>query len=119
MKQSIFSFETVLARLQHEVVDLIKFDIEGFEWKLLDTVIKSEHLPKQLAFELHTRHANANYVPAHLVIDKGEEAVLRLFGQLWTLGYRVVSKEINSGDLRCAEFVLYRFYDGNNSSSSQ
>ncbi|CAB9509807.1 Methyltransferase-like protein 24 [Seminavis robusta] len=105
--------EEIMERLHHEEVDLLKFDIEGFEWKLFDSILQStEHLPRQMAFELHTRHANPGYVPPHLVKEKGREAVVALFDRLYQLGYRTVSKELNFGDFRCAEFVVYRFYDG-------
>ena len=71
-----------------------------------------------MAFELHTRHANRHYVSPHLVAEKGREAIVRLFDRLYQLGYRTVSKELNFGDFRCAEFVVYRFYNYNNTKPS-
>ena len=103
--------EEIMDRLRHKEVDVLKFDIEGFEWSLFDSILKSKHLPRQVAFELHTRHANRHYVPPNLVAEKGREAVVKLFDRLYQLGYRTVSKELNFGDFRCAEFVVYRFYD--------
>jgi len=108
--EAMVSLQTIMEWLGHEEVDLLKFDVEGFEWKLFDNILSSKHLPKQISFELHTRHANMHYVPPHLVAEKGKEAVVKLFDRLYRLGYRVVSKELNFGDYRCAEFVLYQFY---------
>jgi FkbM family methyltransferase len=111
MAQNMVQLDTIMERLGHEELDILKFDIEGFEWNLFDSILKSKKLPRQIAFELHARHANAGYVPPYLVAEKGREAVVELFDRLYKLGYRVVSKELNHGDFRCAEFVVYRFHE--------
>ena len=88
-------------------LDLLKFDIEGFEWNLIDEdLLQSDVLPTQLSFELHTVGANKNFVPEGVVVGKDYVAVNQLFSRLYDKGYRVVSKEINFGDRHCAEFVL-------------
>jgi len=93
--------------LGHSHVDLLKFDIEGFEWQLFETeILPSKTPPEQLSFELHTQKANPAYVPPSLVQDKGFVEVNRLFRSLFDKGYRVASKELNNGDPACAEFVL-------------
>lgn len=98
-----------MKELGHTYVDLLKFDIEGFEWKLFETqILKSEVSPEQLSFELHTDKANPYYVPHDNVKDKGFVQVNRLFKSLFDMGYRVTSKELNSGDPACAEFVAIR-----------
>ena len=102
--------EEIMDRLGHEDLDVLKFDIEGFEWRLFESILKSKKLPRQMSFELHTRHASRAYVPPPLVAGKGKEAVVELFDRLYSLGYRVVAKALNL-DQRCAEFVVYRFYD--------
>eukprot|EP00977_Amphora_coffeiformis_P028527 scaffold35719_cov137-Amphora_coffeaeformis.AAC.1 len=107
---ALVRLDEIMDRLGHEEVDVLKFDIEGFEWKLFDSILKSRKLPRQMSFELHTRHASRAYVSPPLVADKGKEAVVELFDRLYSLGYRVVAKELN-WDQRCAEFVVYRFYD--------
>jgi hypothetical protein len=99
------------------VIDSMQFDIEGYEWDLLEDVIikpalKTEAsgtaplLPQQLAFELHTEKANPRFVSPELTAGRDSVAVARLFRQLASIGYYVISKEINSGDKECAEFVL-------------
>lgn len=98
--------------LGHDKIDVLKFDIEGFEWNLFQNDLMTGLLtnqttrPKQLAFELHTQHANPYAVPHHVVVGKNKNAVTKLFRDLHDLGYRVISKEINPLDWNCAEFVL-------------
>lgn len=88
-------------------LDLLKFDIEGFEWRLFEhDLLLSDIKPTQLSFELHTEHANASYVPPSVVQGKGYVEVNELFLKLYNLGYRVISKELNNWDPHCAEFVL-------------
>mmetsp|Transcript_74922 Transcript_74922/g.132513 ORF Transcript_74922/g.132513 Transcript_74922/m.132513 type:complete len:494 (-) Transcript_74922:75-1556(-) len=106
------SLAETMQELGHTHVDLLKFDIEGYEWQLFQSEILSTNdrtqLPEQIAFELHTRGANPSYVPVELVSSKGPEQVGDLFLSLFDIGYRVISKEINSGDGHCAEFVALR-----------
>merc|ERR1719188_1953828 len=93
--------------LGHDLVDVLKFDIEGFEWKLFQSEIFGlKSLPRQLAFELHTQGSKPIAVPPHLVQGKDFVEVNGLFLALHDVGYRVVSKEMNIYDDKCAEFVL-------------
>jgi len=93
--------------LGHDSVDVLKFDIEGFEWKLFESeILGLKTLPRQLAFELHTEGSKPIAVPPHLVQGRGYVEVNRLFLALHDAGYRVVSKEMNEVDEKCAEFVL-------------
>lgn len=100
------SLSDTMKELNHTYIDLLKFDIEGFEWKLFQNeLLTSENPPEQLSFELHTQKANPAYVPHTNVEDKGYVQVNQLFKELFDLGYRVTSKELNSGDPACAEFI--------------
>lgn len=105
-----YQFKTLqssMAELSDTKVDLLKFDIEGFEWALFrDAILEAPRLPVQLSFELHTQGANPGAVPVENVQDKRRHAVDELFIALYDKGYRVVSKEINPGDHHCAEFIL-------------
>lgn len=98
-----------MKELGHSHIDLLKFDIEGFEWQLFETqILNNEMPPEQLAFELHTEKANPVYVPPGNVKGKGFVQVNRLFKSLFDKGYRVTSKELNDGDPECAEFVAIK-----------
>merc|ERR1719174_520251 len=47
-----------MRELGHTYIDLLKFDIEGFEWQLFQTeILPSKNPPEQLSFELHTQKA--------------------------------------------------------------
>lgn len=114
-RQSKGSFEflglaDIMTRLGHRKIDVLKFDIEGFEWELFRTEILPPHLPKptQMLFELHTEGASKQYVPEAVVRGKRGIHVDQLMLQLHDLGYRVFDKDVNPGDEFCAEFSLLR-----------
>ena len=104
------SLSDVRRDLGHSHIDLLKFDIEGFEWELLDSLLQSDDsdLPSEILFELHTEGANPVFVPSSVVSGKSRTAVNILFLRLFDRGYRVTNVEINNGDSRCAEFALMR-----------
>mmetsp|Transcript_83306 Transcript_83306/g.212121 ORF Transcript_83306/g.212121 Transcript_83306/m.212121 type:complete len:111 (-) Transcript_83306:138-470(-) len=96
-----------MAELGHENIDLLKFDIEGFEWGLFEQDFYGSTVrPMQMSFELHTQSSNPRYVPRVPVAGRGYASVNTLFSKLYGFGYRVVSKELNDADPACAEFVL-------------
>merc|ERR1740138_1177493 len=98
-----------MRELNHTHINLLKFDIEGFEWQLFeDELFSATDLPDQLSFELHTAGADPFYVPPENVAGKSYQAVNSLFLKLFKLGYRVASKQINDGDYACAEFILVK-----------
>jgi hypothetical protein len=102
------SLADTMTELNHTRLDLLKFDIEGFEWSLFNDELFSGmvSLPRQMSFELHTEGAQSMYVSPEVVKGKGFKQVNELFLNLFDRGYRVVSKEINNGDRHCAEFVV-------------
>jgi len=103
------SLSETMQELGHSYIDLLKFDIEGFEWKLFESeILPSKNPPEQLSFELHTKRASPRFVPHSNVADKDYVQVNRLFKSLYDMGYRVTSKEINNSDPACAEFVAVR-----------
>lgn len=100
---------------RHVDVDVLKMDIEGFEWNILESEIvhgDEDSLPKQILFELHTQGANTRYVPANIVKNKTRNEVNQLIMALYHRGYRVLKISVNPGDIYCAEFVLYRISNG-------
>ncbi len=106
-KYTFVPLAQVMANLTHKSVDVLKFDIEGSEWALLEgDILRQAVRPVQLIFELHTHCANPNFVPPALTAGRDKAAVNRLFAALHDAGYRVASKEVNNGDGCCAEFVL-------------
>lgn len=97
--------------LNHPHVDMLKMDIEGCEWDILQKDIVEGHdhdLPSQLLFELHTEGANRRYVPPNIVAGKQRQQVVKLLFDLYQRNYRIVHFEGNIGDRRCMEFAFLR-----------
>lgn len=96
-----------IAELGHTHIDVLKFDIEGFEWQLFENeLLKGIAKPVQMMFELHTEGAKPWSVPVNNVKGRANKEVNNLFLQLHKLGYRVASKELNQDDKACGEFVV-------------
>eukprot|EP00401_Gymnodinium_catenatum_P074007 CAMPEP_0117535104 /NCGR_PEP_ID=MMETSP0784-20121206/40761_1 /TAXON_ID=39447 /ORGANISM="" /LENGTH=617 /DNA_ID=CAMNT_0005331617 /DNA_START=217 /DNA_END=2071 /DNA_ORIENTATION=+ len=95
----------VMALLGHTFIDVLKFDIEGFEWQLFELLFQANVPVGQMSFELHSRWSNRKYVPHAVVACKDNVEVNRLFAALYDRGHYVVSKELNGGDSGSAEFV--------------
>jgi FkbM family methyltransferase len=110
--KQIFEFLTldaIMRRLGHDHLDMLKMDVEGFEWDLLEQEViqaKDTRRPAQLLFELHTQAAKPKYVPPALIRGKDRAAVQDLFARLAEVGYSVVSIEANENDPACSEFTL-------------
>jgi len=105
-KMEFKTLKQTMQELGHTNINVLKFDIEGFEWGLFENVIfKGAHV-EQIAFELHTVMANPVFVPRSASACKDSVAVSRLFFTLYDLGFRTISKEVNNGDPACAEIVM-------------
>lgn len=50
-----YTVNTIMEKLQHEQVDLLKMDVEGAEYDILDGLQQATHLPIQLLVEFHHR----------------------------------------------------------------
>lgn len=101
----------ITQKLGHKRIDILKFDIEGFEWTLFnDVLLNTDHesLPDQLLFELHTEGANPAAVPPKNIFHKRHHQVNELVFQLWLRGYRCINVELNAADGHCAELAFLR-----------
>lgn len=47
-----FTLETIMKKLSHQQIDILKMDIEGAAMEVLETIIPSDISPKQIIFEL-------------------------------------------------------------------
>jgi FkbM family methyltransferase len=50
-----YTVHRIMSELQHEQVDLLKMDVEGAEYNILEGLQNAVHLPKQLLVEFHHR----------------------------------------------------------------
>lgn len=74
-----FTVKTIMKKLGHAEVDLIKFDVEGAEFAALEAMLDSEVRPRQLLIEFH-----------HRFKDFSVTQVRRVVKRLRALGYHVV-----------------------------
>jgi hypothetical protein len=100
------SLNETMSKLGHRYIDILKFDIEGGEWELIDELLHGAVRPRQIFFELHTFCASPRFVPQSLVSSKDKSAVNALFVKLYHAGYRLMSKDPNLGDPCCCEFSM-------------
>ena len=101
-------------KLGHKRINILKFDIEGFEWTLFKDVLLNtdpNSMPEQLLFELYTEGANPAAVPPKNVFHKRKHQVNELVFQLWVHGYRCINVELNAADGHCAELSFLRLPD--------
>jgi hypothetical protein len=50
-----FSLSSITTKLDHDQIDLLKIDIEGAEYEVLDALLASDIKPTQLLVEFHHR----------------------------------------------------------------
>jgi hypothetical protein len=104
----IMTLSEIQARLGHNQVDLLKMDIEGFEWPIFDSwpeltgVSTSDFVyPMQITVEIH-------YQTRFLSL-KSPEDIVRLQAHLLRLGYAVMVRDDNPYCVECTELTLIRF----------
>jgi len=73
-----FCLESILAELGHRRLDVLKMDIEGAEYEVLDSLLQNAVQPVQLLVEFHHRFADIG-------LGKTAEMIARLRGR----GYRI------------------------------
>ncbi len=73
-----YTIRTIMERLQHERVDLLKMDVEGAEYDILDGLKSVTHLPEQLLVEFHHRFPGI-----------GKQRTAESIAMLGELGYRI------------------------------
>lgn len=57
-KVPVKSLDTIMHELKHKQIDLLKIDIEGAEYLVIEDIIKKEIKPHQLLIEFHHRFPN-------------------------------------------------------------
>lgn len=121
------SWDSILKELQINNVDLLKMDIEGYEWNTLPYMLQhpeQSKLPKQIFLEIHffaPAHAQRFFqgktqpegTPADLIAEDGLNYLhpaVRLFQLFDSRGYQVAATEYNymSSAECCQEFTFVR-----------
>ncbi len=82
------TFPTIMARLGHDAVSLLKMDIEGAEYEVLDGLLASSVRPNQLLVEFHHRFAGI-----------GKEKTAAMIQRLRKVGYRIFAISITGREV--------------------
>lgn len=73
-----YSLRTIVDKLNHERIDMLKMDIEGAEYEVLEGLLESPVLPTQLLVEFH-----------HRFVENGLERTYDIIKRLRETGYRI------------------------------
>jgi FkbM family methyltransferase len=74
-----YSLSSISTRLGHDRIDVLKMDIEGAEYEVLQGLLKSQILPKQLLVEFHHRFVEDGLQRTYDIIDRLRNAGYRIF----------------------------------------
>jgi FkbM family methyltransferase len=81
-----YSVETLTQKLGHSRIDLLKMDIEGAEYDVLEGMLATDIRPKQLLVEFHHRY-----------IDNGLKRTADIIARLRESGYQIISVAEDTG----------------------
>lgn len=95
IKAPVKKISTILKEMGHSSIDLLKMDIEGSEYAVIDDIIKSEIPIKQLLIEFHHRFENIG-------LNKTKEAVKKLN----LAGYKIFSISMSGEEY---SFINYNY----------
>lgn len=70
---------TIMKELKHSTIDVLKMDIEGSEYEVIEDIIKERILIKQILIEFHHRFKSIGYKKTNEAIKNLEIAGYRLF----------------------------------------
>ena len=86
-----YQLSEIKKKMNHPHIDMLKLDIEGFEWDIFESEFingRKDDLPTQLLFELHTQGSNPLAVPTNIVKGKTRFEVALLISKLRKLGMK-------------------------------
>jgi len=73
-----YALSTIVEKLGHQRIDLLKMDIEGAEYEVLEGLLESPVLPTQLLVEFH-----------HRFVENGLDRTYEIIARLRDAGYRI------------------------------
>ena len=97
-----YTLRTIMRKLGHDHVDILKMDIERHEFAVIES-LEASAAPGQIAFEVHLQNS---YSMWGRPVSYAEWA--GLWQKLVRLGYGVFYHEVNFVTSCCAEFALTR-----------
>lgn len=110
-----WTLEQMQKRLNHLQIDLLKIDIEGYEWPLFNTWpnlrdINSPNtvLPMQILVEVHYQTQMKELAKETHIDFKFATDMINLHEHFLKMGYAVVVRDDNSECMHCTELTLIR-----------
>lgn len=96
--------------LGHKGIDLLKIDIEGFEWPLFDSLETSTNfaMPMQMLMEVHYSIESDIKAPNHTHTNDKATDLVRFQTHLLKRGFVVVKRDDNPHCPHCTELTLMR-----------
>jgi len=74
-----YSLATIVRKLGHDRIDVLKMDIEGAEYEVLDGLLKSPVKPTQLLVEFHHRFVENGLERTYDIVNRLREAGYQIF----------------------------------------
>ncbi len=65
-----YSLSTICGQLEHNRIDLLKMDIEGAEYEVLEGLLESPIKPRQLLIEFHHRFSGIGIEKTRDIIER-------------------------------------------------
>ena len=74
-----FTLQTIMEKLNHERLDLVKMDVEGAEYEIIESLLNMPNRPSQLLVEFHHRFPGIGLAKTAKCIEDLRAAGYRLF----------------------------------------
>jgi len=74
-----FTLQTIMKKLNHERIDLVKMDVEGAEYEIIESLLNMPNRPSQLLVEFHHRFPGIGLAKTAECIGNLRAAGYRLF----------------------------------------
>lgn len=83
-----YSLPTIMDKLNHERIDLLKMDVEGSEYEIIESMLAMPHRPSQLLVEFHHRFPGI-----------GMEKTAECINNLRTAGYKIFTVSVTGREV--------------------
>ena len=76
----VLSFDSILRKLGHKTIDVLKLDIEGSEYDVLDDILNAEIQINQICIEFHHRFKGVSVIKTKQAIKRLRDKGYQLIG---------------------------------------
>lgn len=75
----VYRLSTIMKKLGHQRIDILKMDIEGFEYQVIEDILKNKLNIKQILVEFHHRFSGFNKKDTETAISKLNKSGYKIF----------------------------------------